>query len=112
MNPRSKIRVKLRDILRSHIAQQIKSKRTNSNMTQRELATIIGYEAKQNIENWERGYTFPPFGVLYLMSIAFDSPIEDFFLSVQELQDRAGIILEKVSVNRIVVDDENSEAPQ
>lgn len=98
-------------VLRFHIAQQIMLKRKRANLTQEELSKLIGYRSKQVIDNWERQASTPSLGALYLLSMAFNSPIEDFILSVEEFAKLAKIRLEEVTVNRIVLIDETSDPP-
>lgn len=34
--------------------------RENKNLTQEQLAKMLGYKGKQSVANWENGYAFPP----------------------------------------------------
>ena len=103
---------KTSEVLRLHIAKQVKIKREQANLTQIELARLMGFKTKQVIDNWEKQTSLPSLGTLYLLSMAFNSPIEDFLLSVEEFAQLGGIALKEVTVRRIIMAGETSEAPQ
>lgn len=109
---RSPVRSIAKAYLCSHFAQTIRNKRKSLNMTQVELAGLIGYATKQNVGNWEREASIPPVGVLYLTAIALNLPIEDLFPSIEEFKEKAGLTMKEISLTRIVLTDESSEPSQ
>lgn len=60
------------------VGQNIKSARTKKNMTQLELADIVGV-SYQAVSNWERGNTMPDVTKIPDIAKALDIGVDDFF---------------------------------
>jgi transcriptional regulator with XRE-family HTH domain len=54
------------------IGTYIRLKRAEKRLTQDEVATLLGYDQKQNVSNWERGVSHPPFKVLSTLCRVLD----------------------------------------
>ncbi len=101
------INLKVRNLLRTHTAQQIKSKRKRSGLTLGALAEMIDYR-QTSVSMWEVEQASPPLCVLYLLSIIFDCPVTDFLLPLDDFIDKGGLKLKSttVTIKRITVDDQ------
>ena len=53
--------IELRSEARKALAQYLKSRREALDMTQNQLAKILGYSSAQIVSNWERGVIAVPF---------------------------------------------------
>ena len=97
--------------LRQHIGRQIKLKRTRLGMTQEGLAASLGYIDKRKTTcSWEHGLALPPLSILYLLSMVFGCPLQDFLPTVDEIMREAKATVSRVSINVIDFDNETPES--
>ena len=58
------------------LAEQIKQRRIERGMSQEDLAERI-YVSRQTISNWENDKTYPDVQSLLLLSVLFDTTVEE-----------------------------------
>jgi transcriptional regulator with XRE-family HTH domain len=61
------------------LAQFLKEKRTQSSLSQKEVATKLGYSTSQFISNWERGISQPPINTLRTLANMYNVAAEQMF---------------------------------
>ena len=60
------------------IAKNIKYLRKQAHMTQKDLATALGYKAAETVRKWEGKQTFPPMSKVREMSKMFHREFSEF----------------------------------
>ena len=61
------------------LAQFLKEKRTLSGLSQKDVATKLGYSTSQFISNWERGVSQPPINTLRTLATMYKISAEQMF---------------------------------
>ena len=61
------------------LAQFLKEKRTLSGLSQKDVATKLGYSTSQFISNWERGVSQPPINTLHTLANMYKISAEQMF---------------------------------
>jgi transcriptional regulator with XRE-family HTH domain len=61
------------------LAQFLKEKRTLSGLSQKDVATRLGYSTSQFISNWERGVSQPPINTLRTLATMYKISAEEMF---------------------------------
>jgi len=61
------------------LAQFLKEKRTQSGLSQKDVATKLGYSTSQFISNWERGISQPPINTLRTLANMYNVTAEQMF---------------------------------
>ena len=61
------------------LAQFLKEKRTQSGLSQKDVATKLGYSTSQFISNWERGISQPPINILRTLASMYKVAAEQMF---------------------------------
>lgn len=61
------------------LAQFLKEKRTQSGLSQKDVATKLGYSTSQFISNWERGISQPPINTLRTLANMYKVTAEQMF---------------------------------
>ena len=61
------------------LAQFLKEKRTLSGLSQKDVATRLGYSTSQFISNWERGVSQPPINTLRTLALMYKISAEEMF---------------------------------
>jgi transcriptional regulator with XRE-family HTH domain len=61
------------------LAQFLKEKRTQSGLSQKDVATKLGYSTSQFISNWERGVSQPPINTLRTLANMYKIGAEQMF---------------------------------
>ncbi|MEK6628086.1 MAG: helix-turn-helix transcriptional regulator [Bdellovibrionota bacterium] len=61
------------------LAQFLKEKRTLSGLSQKDVATKLGYSTSQFISNWERGISQPPINTLRTLASMYGVGAEQMF---------------------------------
>lgn len=61
------------------LAQFLKEKRTQSGLSQKDVATKLGYSTSQFISNWERGVSQPPINTLRTLATMYKISAEQMF---------------------------------
>ncbi len=61
------------------LAQFLKEKRTLSGLSQKDVATRLGYSTSQFISNWERGVSQPPINTLRTLANMYKISAEQMF---------------------------------
>lgn len=61
------------------LAQFLKEKRTQSGLSQKDVATALGYSTSQFISNWERGISQPPINTLRTLANMYKVAAEQMF---------------------------------
>lgn len=61
------------------LAQFLKEKRTLSGLSQKDVATKLGYSTSQFISNWERGISQPPINTLRTLAHMYNVSAEQMF---------------------------------
>jgi transcriptional regulator with XRE-family HTH domain len=61
------------------LAQFLKEKRTQSGLSQKDVATKLGYSTSQFISNWERGVSQPPINTLRTLATMYKIGAEQMF---------------------------------
>ena len=61
------------------LAQFLKEKRTLSGLSQKDVATKLGYSTSQFISNWERGVSQPPLSTLRTLANMYNVSAEQMF---------------------------------
>lgn len=61
------------------LAQFLKEKRTLSGLSQKDVATKLGYSTSQFISNWERGISQPPINTLRTLANMYKVTAEQMF---------------------------------
>jgi transcriptional regulator with XRE-family HTH domain len=75
-----------------NLAEYLKQKRTEANLSQAEIAKKLGYSSAQFISNWERGKSAPPLRNLAALAELLGVRSDDLFAvflktSLQEVSD-------------------------
>ncbi|WP_415062655.1 helix-turn-helix domain-containing protein [Bdellovibrio sp.] len=63
----------------SSLAELLKEKRIAANLSQREVATRLGYTTAQFVSNWERGVSSPPVQMLKKIADLYRTSAEELF---------------------------------
>lgn len=63
----------------THLAEFLKNKRTLSGLSQKDVATELGYSTSQFISNWERGISQPPLAILRRLAQLYKINAEEMF---------------------------------
>lgn len=66
------------------IGKKLKVKRTEADLTQKELAEIL-HVSRQTISSWEVGRTYPDLDVLVAISELYDTPLDDLLKEDSEM---------------------------
>lgn len=61
------------------LAQFLKDKRTHSGLSQKDVATKLGYSTSQFISNWERGISQPPINTLRTLAQMYNVSADQMF---------------------------------
>ena len=61
------------------LALFLKEKRTLSGLSQKDVATKLGYSTSQFISNWERGISQPPINTLRTLASMYNVAAEQMF---------------------------------
>lgn len=61
------------------LAQFLKEKRSISGLSQKDVATKLGYSTSQFISNWERGISQPPIHTLRTLAQMYNIAAEQMF---------------------------------
>lgn len=61
------------------LAKFLKEKRTLSGLSQKDVATKLGYRTSQFISNWERGISQPPINTLRTLANMYNVTAEQMF---------------------------------
>ncbi|MBC7741890.1 MAG: helix-turn-helix transcriptional regulator [Bdellovibrionaceae bacterium] len=61
------------------LAQFLKEKRSQSGLSQKDVATKLGYSTSQFISNWERGISQPPIHTLRTLAQMYSVGAEQMF---------------------------------
>lgn len=61
------------------LAQFLKENRTTSGLSQKDVATKLGYSTSQFISNWERGISQPPINTLRTLANMYKVTAEQMF---------------------------------
>ena len=61
------------------LAQFLKEKRTLSGLSQKDVASKLGYSTSQFISNWERGVSQPPINTLRTLATMYKISAEQMF---------------------------------
>lgn len=61
------------------LAQFLKEKRSQSGLSQKDVATKLGYSTSQFISNWERGISQPPIHTLRTLAQMYNVGAEQMF---------------------------------
>lgn len=61
------------------LAQFLKEKRTQAGLSQKDVATQLGYSTSQFISNWERGVSQPPINTLRALATMYKIAAEQMF---------------------------------
>ena len=61
------------------LAQFLKEKRVQSGLSQKDVATKLGYTTSQFISNWERGISHPPLNTLRSLSNLYKINPDEMF---------------------------------
>lgn len=61
------------------LALFLKEKRTQSGLSQKDVATKLGYSTSQFISNWERGISQPPINILRTLADMYHVSAEQMF---------------------------------
>lgn len=56
----------------------LKEKRTQSGLSQKDVATKLGYSTSQFVSNWERGISRPPKNAVHVLIKLYDVSLKDF----------------------------------
>lgn len=78
---------KTKEYLHKHLGSYLKTKRQQSGLTQKDVATKLGYSTAQFISNFERGLCSPPLNNLKVLVGLYNVPAEevlDIILKEQE----------------------------
>lgn len=65
--------------IENKLAQFLKDKRTLSGLSQKDVATKLGYSTSQFISNWERGISQPPINTLRTLAQMYGVEAEQMF---------------------------------
>lgn len=63
----------------NRLAQFLKEKRTDAGLSQKDVATKLGYSTSQFISNWERGISQPPINTLKFLAKLYHVNSEEMF---------------------------------
>ena len=61
------------------LAQFLKEKRSQSGLSQKDVASKLGYSTSQFISNWERGISQPPIHTLRTLALMYNIAAEQMF---------------------------------
>ncbi len=61
------------------LAQFLKEKRSQSGLSQKDVASKLGYSTSQFISNWERGISQPPIHTLRTLALMYNVAAEQMF---------------------------------
>ncbi|MFZ3228786.1 MAG: helix-turn-helix transcriptional regulator [Pseudobdellovibrio sp.] len=61
------------------LAQFLKEKRTQAGLSQKDIATKLGYSTSQFISNWERGISHPPMHTLRKLALLYRVAADQMF---------------------------------
>ena len=61
------------------IGPYLKQKRTEANLTQKEVADEFGYSTAQFVSNWERDVSMPPIKDLKRLGQLYKIPVDELF---------------------------------
>ncbi len=61
------------------LAQFLKEKRSTSGLSQKDVATKLGYSTSQFISNWERGISQPPIHTLRTLAQMYNVTADQMF---------------------------------
>lgn len=75
----------------ARLSDFLKEKRVSANMTQGQVAEILGYTSPQFVSNWERGMSYPPIETLKQLSRIYSIDQDELFdvllkSSIEELE--------------------------
>ncbi len=66
------------------IVSYLRTLRKKSNLSQRELAQLLGYSNEVPVSRHERGVTVPPFRIALSYQVIFKVPASDIFPSISQ----------------------------
>lgn len=89
--------------------QRLKAARENANLTQDELAKLVGVQGKQAISNWETGLREPNMQMLLKLSNILERPL-NYFFGVESTQKRNRILLFDSEGHWEILDSDNERA--
>lgn len=73
--------------------------RENKNLTQEQLAKMLGKAGKQSVSNWENGHSKPPLSIAFKLSEILEEDISFLFsLKVQDSHIRKSVEKKRVAV--------------
>lgn len=55
----------------AELADLLKKARTQAGLSQKEVASVLGYKSSQFISNWERGLSSPPLATLRRLCVLY-----------------------------------------
>lgn len=67
------------------LASYLKQIRRDSGLSQKEVATTLGYKSSQFVSNWERGLSSPPLGTLRKLAGLYRVGEEDLFIRIRDI---------------------------
>jgi transcriptional regulator with XRE-family HTH domain len=76
------------DLPRYMNACRLRKFRKSANLTQREVATLVGYASQRAYSDMELGIKRPALGTALACSILFDAPLSELFPGLTELVGR------------------------
>jgi transcriptional regulator with XRE-family HTH domain len=67
------------------LADYLKRARTGAGLSQKEVASILGYKSSQFVSNWERGLSSPPVPTLRRLCSLYKTSEEEMFRIVRDI---------------------------
>ena len=64
---------------KNKLAKFLKEKRTLASLSQKDVATKLGYSTSQFISNWERGISQPPINTLRTLALMYGVAADQMF---------------------------------
>jgi transcriptional regulator with XRE-family HTH domain len=87
----------------NNLPNYLRARRKSAHLTQRELASLMGYRTVSNVSRFERFAQTPSLRTALLLAFVFDMPLQELFAGlVQEdlkaIHRRASILYEQIAV--------------
>jgi len=67
------------------LADFLKRARTSAELSQKEVAAILGYKSSQFVSNWERGLSSPPIGTLRRLCRLYKTNETEVFSIIRDI---------------------------
>ena len=69
----------------AELANLLKNARTKAGLSQKEVASVLGYKSSQFISNWERGLSSPPLATLRRLCVLYEADESAIFNVIKEI---------------------------